>query len=82
MAQILIRNLDEAVKAKIRERARRHGRSTEEEARQILRSAVDEGGGPPEPLGRRIGGYFKDAWLESEVPELRGHAAKPADLSS
>jgi antitoxin FitA len=40
MASITIRNLDDRVKAKLRLRAARHGRSMEEEAREILRAAV------------------------------------------
>lgn len=40
MASITIRNLDEHVKTGLRVRAAAHGRSMEEEARQILRSAV------------------------------------------
>ena len=44
MASITIRNLDEAVKAKLRVRAARHGHSMEEEAREILKGAlVSEG---------------------------------------
>jgi plasmid stability protein len=41
MATIMIRNLDEATKANLRLQAARHGRSMEEEARQILRLAVN-----------------------------------------
>lgn len=37
MATIVIRGLDEAVKAGLRMRAARHGRSMEEEAGQILK---------------------------------------------
>ena len=37
MASITIRRLDDAVKAKLRLRAASHGRSMEEEAREILR---------------------------------------------
>ena len=36
MASITIRNLDEIVKARLRQRAARHGRSMEAEARAIL----------------------------------------------
>jgi len=35
-----IRNLDEGVKARLRQRAASHGRSMEEEVRTILRAAV------------------------------------------
>jgi plasmid stability protein len=40
MASITIRNLDDAVKQRLRLRAAEHGRSMEEEARDILRRAV------------------------------------------
>lgn len=36
-----IRNIDEPLKAKLRIRAAEHGRSMEEEARDILRSALN-----------------------------------------
>ncbi len=40
MATITIRQLDEKIKARLRVRAAHHGRSMEEEAREILRSAL------------------------------------------
>ena len=33
MAQLVVRNLDDDVKAKLQKRAKRHGHSTEEEVR-------------------------------------------------
>jgi plasmid stability protein len=42
MASITIRKLDDRVKAKLRLRAARNGRSMEEEARAILANAVTE----------------------------------------
>lgn len=43
MASITIRNLDDGVKQRLRVRAAEHGRSMEEEAREILREAVGTG---------------------------------------
>lgn len=43
MASITIRRLDDAVKAKLRVRAAVHGRSMEEEAREILRASLEGG---------------------------------------
>jgi plasmid stability protein len=40
MASITIRNLDEALKSRLRVRAAQHGRSMEEEARDVLRVAL------------------------------------------
>lgn len=53
MASITIRNLDDDVKRRLRVRAAEHGRSMEEEAREILRHVV---GLPsaPKNLGRAI----------------------------
>jgi plasmid stability protein len=63
MASITIRNLDEGTKARLRVRAARHGRSMEEEARTLLRTAVAEepagGGNLAEAIHarfRRLGG--------------------------
>jgi plasmid stability protein len=42
MAQLMVTDLDEAVEAHLRTRARRHGRSLEAEARAILEEAVRE----------------------------------------
>lgn len=42
MASITIRNLDDDVKRRLRIRAAEHGRSMEEEAREILRQVVGE----------------------------------------
>jgi plasmid stability protein len=41
MGKLLIRNLDDAVIAKLRQRAAANGNSMEEEARQTLAKAVD-----------------------------------------
>lgn len=48
MAAISIRSLDDDVRARLRVRAARHGRSMEAEARAILTDAVTE---PEEPGG-------------------------------
>ncbi len=48
MATMTIRNLDDDLKALLRVRAARHGRSMEEEVRSILRAALK-----PEPLTGR-----------------------------
>ena len=42
MASITIRKLDEKTKARLRVRAAQHGRSMEEEARTLLRTALRE----------------------------------------
>ena len=53
MASITIRNLDDSLKRLLRSRAAEHGRSMEEEAREIIRQGVDSSVGP-ENLGEAI----------------------------
>lgn len=82
MAQILIRQLDDNVKAGLQRRARRHGHSTEQEVREILRNAVRDEQRAPTPLGSRIAERFADIGLDEQIPELRGQPARPARLES
>jgi plasmid stability protein len=46
MASITIRNLDDDIKQRLRVRAAEHGRSMEEEARDILRRVMSESASP------------------------------------
>jgi plasmid stability protein len=78
MAQLLVRNLEDEVKVRLRLRARRHGRSTEEEVREILRNAVRDEGVQRTPLGSRLRARFASIGLKDELPELRGELARPA----
>jgi plasmid stability protein len=81
MAQLIVRQLDESVKSKLQKRARKHGRSTEEEVRDILRNAVRKEEGPSvRPLGTRLSSRFSRVGLDREIAELRGQPARPADL--
>lgn len=82
MAQLLVRNLDEHVKAELQRRARKHGRSTEEEVRDILRVAVNDEAAPRRPLGSRFKARFARIGLKRDIEELRGQPARPADLTS
>jgi plasmid stability protein len=78
MAQLVVRNLEEGVKALLQRRARRHGRSTEEEVREILRNAVKNEEVAKEPLGTGLRARFAAIGLQDELPELRGEIARPA----
>jgi antitoxin FitA len=80
MAQLVVRQLDDDVKEKLQRRARRHGRSTEEEVREILRNAVRTEGGKRAPLGSRIAARFREVGLSKQIPELRGQSVRPAEL--
>lgn len=76
----MVRKIENAVKARLRRRARRHGRSMEEEARDILRNAVNEEDIPAGGLGTEISALFTKAGLDSDIPELRGHEIRPASF--
>jgi plasmid stability protein len=79
VAQFIVRNIENEVKVRLQKRAARHGRSMEEEVRDILRNAVNEqdmGGG----LGTEIASLFAAVGLDEDIPELRGHKAKPASF--
>jgi antitoxin FitA len=58
MAGITIRNIDAPLKARLRVRAASHGRSMEEEVRQILRTALLEEGPSATNLAEAIGRRF------------------------
>lgn len=76
MAQIVVRQLDDAVKAGLKRRAAAHGRSMEEEVREILCNAVREGSRPESLLGTRVAGRFRGLGLKADLPELRGQEAE------
>lgn len=80
MAQLLVRQLDNDVKVKLQRRAQLHGRSTEEEVREILRNAVKEESGARIPLGSRLAARFSQLGLTQEIPELRDQPPRPADF--
>ena len=80
MAQLVVRQLDDDVKEKLKRRARRHGRSTEEEIREILRNAVRSEGGARTPLGSRLAGRFRRVGLDQPIPELRDQPAEPVEF--
>ena len=78
MASITIRQLEESVKRKLRIRAARHGRSMEQEAREILKTALSKPEEPPKDLGKAIheifapfGGVELDIPPREPIPEPR-----------
>lgn len=80
MAQIIVRGLEDDVKQRLQRRARRHGRSMEDEIRHILRGAVAEGEQPAAPLGSAAVKLFGPLGLRHELPELKGQAPRPLKL--
>jgi len=58
MASITIRNLEESTKRKLKIRAATHGRSMEQEAREILKSALSKKPKRPTDIAERIREIF------------------------
>jgi plasmid stability protein len=81
MAQLLVRNLENEVKARLQRRARRNGRSMEEEVRDILRTAVRKDESKSEfGLGTELAALFADIGLDEPIQELRGFEIKPPNF--
>ena len=80
MAQLVVRNLEDQVKSRLKRRAARRGRSMEEEVRDILRDAVKQDEGPSGGLGTAIASLFERVGLKTPIAPLRGHKIKPASF--
>lgn len=80
MAQLVVRNVENEVKARLRRRAKGHGQSMEEEVRDILRNAVKEENAPAGGLGTEISSLFAKLGLHAGIPELRGYTVKPTSF--
>jgi plasmid stability protein len=76
MARLIVRHVEKGVMARLQRRARRNGRSLEDEIQEILRRTAEEespaGGG----LGTEIARLFTNIALEADIPELRGCTVK------
>jgi antitoxin FitA len=78
MAQLLVRNLENSVKARLQRRAKRHGHSMEEEVRDILRAAVEqEKKAPAGGLGTELAALFPKTGPDFQIEELRGFEIEP-----
>ena len=77
MASITVRNLEDGLKRKLRVRAAQNGRSMEQEARDILRAALDEESTPVKDLASAIRARFEPlGGVELELP-ARGPMREP-----
>jgi antitoxin FitA len=79
---LTVRNLDEAVKGRLRVRAAENGRSMEAEVRAILHDTLLGRGASAERLGSRINERF--AGLRGDALDLppRGELPRAADLGA
>jgi antitoxin FitA len=77
VASIIIRNLDDSTKERLRVRAARQGRSMEEEARSILRAALASDRSVPRNLAEAVRLRFEPlGGGDLQVPS-RGPIRKP-----
>jgi antitoxin FitA len=71
MAQLLVRNIEDRVKARLQRRAKRHDRSMEEEVRDILRAAVNkEDKTPVGGLGTELAALFPKTGPDFQIENL------------
>ena len=76
MDSITIRNLDDALKSRLRVQAAVHGRSMEDEARDILRSALSEARKPRRNLATSVRARFAPLG-GVELPAMKRDALRP-----
>ena len=82
MAQLVVRDLESDIKARLKKRAARHGRSLEAEVRDILRDAVKDDDAPGGGLGTRAASRFAELHLkEDELSELPRRTLEPTSLT-
>jgi antitoxin FitA len=78
MAQLVVRNLENSVKARLQRRARRNGRSMEEEVRDILRAAVHKEEKKSEfGLGTELAALFPKTGPDFVIEEFHGDDIEP-----
>jgi plasmid stability protein len=80
MAQFVVRHLEDDVKEGLKRRAKRHGRSMEDEVRHILRNAAKQERRVVRKLGSQMAARFKAVGLSANLPEFRGQPARKADF--
>ncbi len=81
MASILIRNLDESIKRRLRVLAAEQGHSMEEQARIILEATFGAPKTPERGLGRAISELFQGAPTEGHAHRPRQKLKPPQDFS-
>ncbi|MEI6758769.1 MAG: toxin-antitoxin system [Chlorobium sp.] len=82
MTQVIVCNVEDDVNRLLNVRATRHGRSMEEEVRQILHSAVSEVSYAQPKLGSSIAARFAGIGLKEPLTELHGNAIEPMNFGS
>lgn len=85
MTQLLVPNVSDELHDKLRRRAESHGRTVEDEVREILQSAVSGSATSAEQgnLGTRIHKLFAEAGgIDEPIEEQRGWGAPPPEFET
>lgn len=81
MAQLLVRNVDDRLKARLQRRAKRNGRSMEAEVREILRDALRKDDVSKVGFGTATVALFSGNGVTldegEEIREWRGYPLRP-----
>jgi antitoxin FitA len=77
MSQLVVRNLENSVKARLQRRAKRNGRSMEAEVRDILKAAVNKDEQKIGGLGTELAALFPKTGPDFQIEELRGFEIEP-----
>jgi plasmid stability protein len=81
VAQLVVRNVENSVKERLQRRAKRNGRSMEEEVRDILRAAVHkEESTPAGGLGTEIAALFPKSGPDFVIEEFHGDDLEPPNF--
>ena len=80
MVQLVVRQIEEEVKTRLKRRAASHGCSMEEEVRHILRNAAREDNRPVTRLGSRVAARFGPKGLTTDLPESHGQQVRAANF--
>jgi antitoxin FitA len=82
MAQLVVRNLEEGVKRRLKARATKNGRSLEGEVREILRKSTESAAKlPPAPakgFGTLLAEIFADTPKDFKIPPRSKELPRPA----
>lgn len=81
MAAVSIRNLDETVRERLRQRAAAHGRSMEAEMRAILVAAVEEPGDHQNIVESLVSRFVALGGVDLDLPS-RSEPARASDFTS
>jgi plasmid stability protein len=84
MAQILVRNVEDRLKARLQKRAKRNGHSMEAEVREILRDALKAEEARKVGFGTASVALFSGSgvYLDKPIEEIRGMRMEIPDFDA